>query len=93
MKLVDVVLEGTSFKVVNVKRSPVTKKLLVRIDDKHSNDLSMLCPNKVISRTFSRKERYECKYFTVTSGVSHYRFLYLFRNSYWQLILKIVFEE
>ena len=48
MKLVDVALEGTNFKVINVKRSPVTKKLLVHIDDKHSNDISLLCPNKVI---------------------------------------------
>ena len=55
MKLVDVVLEGTDFNVVNVKRSPVTKKLLVHIDDKHSDDLSILCPNKVISITFSNR--------------------------------------
>ena len=55
MKLVDVVLEGTDFNVINVKRSPVTKKLLVHIDDKHSDDLSILCPNKVISITFSNR--------------------------------------
>ena len=47
MDLVNVVLEGTEFTVINVKRSPVTKKLLVHIHDKHSKDLSTLCPNKV----------------------------------------------
>ena len=47
MDLVDLVLEGTEFNIVNVKRSPVTKKLLVHIDDKHSKDLSLLRPNKV----------------------------------------------
>jgi len=46
MDLVDVILEGTEFNIVNVKRSPITKKLLVHIDDKHSKDLSLLRPNK-----------------------------------------------
>lgn len=47
MNLVEVVLEGTSFTVVNVKRSPVTKKLVIHIDDCHSKQLSILKPNKV----------------------------------------------
>ena len=47
MSLVEVVLEGTSFTVVDVKRSPVTKKLVIHIDDRHSKQLSMLNPNKV----------------------------------------------
>ena len=47
MNLVDVVLEDTGFEIINVKRSPVTKKLLIHIDDKHSQDLSLLKPDKV----------------------------------------------
>ena len=47
MSLVEVVLEGTSFTVVDVKRSPLTKKLVIHIDDRHSKQLSMLKPNKV----------------------------------------------
>ena len=50
MDLVDVVLEGTEFSIVNVKRSPVTKKLLVHIDDKHSKEISLLRPNKVTKK-------------------------------------------
>ena len=53
MDLVDVVLEGTEFNIVNVKRSPVTKKLLVHIDDNHSKDLSLLRPNKVKYMAFN----------------------------------------
>ncbi len=47
MALVEVVLEGTGFTIVNVKRSLVTKKLLIHISDIHVHDLSRLKPDKV----------------------------------------------
>ena len=47
MNLVDVVLSGTGFTIKDVKRSPVTKKLLIHIDDRHCMDLSKLKPDKV----------------------------------------------
>ena len=47
MNLVDVVLFGTGFTIKDVKRSPVTKKLLIHIDDRHCMDLSKLKPDKV----------------------------------------------
>ena len=47
MNLVDVVLFGTGFAIKDVKRSPVTKKLLIHIGDSHCMDLSLLKPDKV----------------------------------------------
>ena len=57
MNLVDVVLSGTGFKIKDVKRSPVTKKLLIHIDDSHCMDLSLLKPDKVYTWGFSNTIR------------------------------------
>ena len=35
------------YTIKDVKRSPVTKKLLIHIDDSHCMDLSLLKPDKV----------------------------------------------
>ena len=45
--LVRVVLEGTNFEVLRAKRSPVTKKLIIHIADRHSQDISQINPNQV----------------------------------------------
>jgi len=57
MNLVDVVLFGTGFTIEDVKRSPVTKKLLIHIDDSHCMDLSLLKPDKVSTWGFSNTIR------------------------------------
>ena len=69
MNLVHVVLFGTGFTIKDVKRSPVTKKLLIHIDDKHCMDLSLLKPDKVyswgISYTNTKEGTLYCKFIMV----------------------------
>ena len=46
-QLVDIVLDGTGFELVAVKRSPITKKLVIHIANQHTEQLHCLNPNKV----------------------------------------------